>query len=30
MKDNPNPQDYYALSKYEAELGLLKIVKIQA
>ena len=25
--DIPNPQDYYALSKYEAELGLLKIAK---
>ena len=26
-KDIPNPQDYYALSKLEAELGLLKIAK---
>ncbi|MBO8217674.1 NAD-dependent epimerase/dehydratase family protein [Prochlorococcus marinus] len=26
-EDIPSPQDYYALSKYEAELGLLKIVK---
>ncbi len=25
--DIPNPQDYYALSKYEAELGLLKIAE---
>ena len=25
--DIPNPQDYYAKSKYEAELGLLKIAK---
>ena len=26
-KDIPNPQDYYALSKHNAELGLLKIAK---
>lgn len=26
-RDIPNPQDYYALSKYEAEKGLLKIAK---
>ena len=25
--DIPNPNDYYARSKYEAELGLLKIAK---
>ena len=25
--DIPNPQDYYAISKYEAELGLLKIAE---